>query len=154
MPVVHIVAPARVGAVEWLATDEDAARTEAELRALQAEWVLQGKAQVDGEAGDSDAVLAAKDALRRFPADEILLVGGAGEDGGTESSIRQLGLPVRRVPAATRARERKRLREAMRALARGGSKATPFVLFVAVNGALLMLAGLIALVVLLVLWLR
>ena len=151
---VHIVAPARVSAVEWLATDEDAARTDAEVRALQAEWALQGEAQVEGEAGDADAVLAAKDALRRFPADEILLVGGASEDGGTEASIRELGLPVQRIPATAQLRERRGLREALRALARGESKATPFVLFVAVNAALLALAGVIALVVLLVLWLR
>jgi hypothetical protein len=43
------------------------------------------------------------------------------------------------------------LRESARARAVGRSKATPFVFFVAVNMALLVLAALIALVVLLVL---
>jgi hypothetical protein len=38
-PSLHVVAPARVEPLEWLATDEDEARAEAEVRALEAEWV-------------------------------------------------------------------------------------------------------------------
>jgi hypothetical protein len=37
---VHVVAPTRVGMLDWLATDEDAARTTAEVQALEAEWAL------------------------------------------------------------------------------------------------------------------
>jgi hypothetical protein len=48
-------------------------------------------------------------------------------------------------------RGRRRLREAIRALARGESRATPFVLFAGVNLTLLALAGVITVVVLLVL---
>jgi hypothetical protein len=53
--VVH-VAPARVGALEWLATDEDDARQQAHVRVLAAEWTLADQAQVQGEAGDVDPV--------------------------------------------------------------------------------------------------
>jgi hypothetical protein len=45
------------------------------------------------------------------------------------------------------------LREAIRGLARGRSRATPLVLFPGVNLALLVLAALITLVVLFILWL-
>ena len=147
----RVVAPAHVSVAQWLATDEDAARLEAETRVLETEWALGDEAQVEGEAGESDPVLAAEDALRTFPADEILLVGGGSEDGGVERSLRELGLPVTRVPAGERVRGRRRLRDAIRALARGESRATPFVLFAGVNLTLLALAGVITVVVLLVL---
>jgi ADP-ribose pyrophosphatase YjhB (NUDIX family) len=71
---VHVVAPTRVGMLDWLATDEDAARATAEVQALEAEWALADDADVEGEAGDVDPVLAVEDALRRFDADEIVLV--------------------------------------------------------------------------------
>ena len=150
-PSVRLVAPAHVSAVEWLATDEDDARIEAETRVLAAEWALHGDGDVGGEAGEADPVLAVEDALRTFQADEILVVGGASRNGGFERSLRKLGLPVTRVPAGERARGRRPLREAMRALRRGENRATPFVLFAGVNLALLALAALISAVVLVVL---
>lgn len=151
-PSVRLVAPAHVSAAQWLATDEDAARIEAETRLLQTEWALRDEAEVEGEAGEADPVLAVEDALRTFPADEIVIVGGGGEDGGVERSLRELGLPVSRVPAGEPVRARRHRRETIRALARGKNKATPFVLFAGVNVALLALAALISVVVLLVLF--
>lgn len=71
-PNVHVVAPTQVGPLEWLATDEDDARAEAGARALEAEWMLTTEADVGAETGDVDPVLAVEDALRKFPADEIL----------------------------------------------------------------------------------
>ena len=59
-----------------------------------------------------------------------------------------------RVPVGARIRQRRPLREAIRALASGKSRATPFVLFAGVNLALLALAGLITVVVLLALLAR
>jgi hypothetical protein len=150
-PSVRVVAPARVGAVEWLATDEDAARAAAETRVLQTEWALRGEVEIEGEAGESDPVLAAEDALRTFPADEILLVGAGRENGGIERSLRELGVPVTRVPAGERVRKRRPLREAMRTLARGESRTTPFVLFAGVNLVLLAATAAISVTVLLVL---
>jgi hypothetical protein len=152
-PNVHVVAPTRVGALEWLATDEDDARVKAEARALEAEWLLADRADVEAEAGDVDPVLAVEDALRSFPADEILLVGEASEDGALERSLRRFGLPVTWLGVAPTAGSRNLLRDAARGLAAGRSKATPFVVFAGVNLFLLLLAVVISLVALLVVWL-
>jgi hypothetical protein len=151
---VHVVAPSRVGMLDWLATDEDAARATAEVQALEAEWTLAGGADVEGEAGDVDPVVAVEDVLRRFDADEILLVGGASENGGIEDALKRLDRPVSRLDVDAPVRERSSLREFGRAIRAGRSKATPFVFFASVNLALLALAGAISLIVLLILWLR
>lgn len=149
---VHVVAPTRVGPLEWLATDEDDARREADTRALVAEWTLHDQAEVEGEAGDVDPILAVEDALRSFPADEILIVGGASENGSLEASLRQFGLPVTRLGGSLPTPDHQQLRENTHAIVGGRSKATPFVFFAGVNLALLALAALITAIVVLVLW--
>jgi hypothetical protein len=141
---VHVVAPMQVGSLQWLATDEDGAREDAEVRAVHAESAI-AVADVDAETGDPDPVLAVEDALRIFPADEILLVADSTADGEVEDSLRQFGLPVSRVPRAPRIGRRSSVREFLLAVAAGRSQATPFVLLVAVA---LFLVGLSALVVL------
>jgi hypothetical protein len=151
---VHVVAPTRVGMLDWLATDEDAARATAEVQALEAEWALADDADVEGEAGDVDPLLAVEDALRRFDADEIVLVGGASENGGIEDALKRLDRPVSRLDDHAPVRERNARREFGRAIRAGRSKATPFVLFAGVNLALLGLAAAISLIVLVILWLR
>jgi hypothetical protein len=78
---------------------------------------------------------------------------GSRQDGGLEASLRSFGLPVTRVPTSAPVRPRNPLREAVRGLTSGRSKATPFVVFAGVNLFLLALAALIALLVLLVVWL-
>jgi hypothetical protein len=150
---VRVVAPTRAGLLEWLATDEDRARLEAEGRALESEWILSDEAEIKGEAGDVDPVLAVEDALRSFDADEILLVGGAAEDGGLEASLRRFGVPVSRLDQSVPVRGKSQVREFARGIRSGRSKATPFVVFASVNLALLVLAALIALVVILIVWL-
>ncbi len=154
-PHVYVVAPAHVGPLHWLATDEQAAREEAGVRALEAEWILSGEAAVGGgEAGEADPTLAVEDALRRFPAEEILLVGGGAADSSLQASLRRLGVPttwVGRPPPAGGSRSR--LRVAVRALASGRSRATPFVAFAGANLALLLIGVLITVVVALILWL-
>lgn len=152
-PHVRVVAPTRAGLLEWLATDEDRARSEAEVRALESEWFLLDEAEIEGGAGDVDPVLAVEDVLRSFDADEILLVGGAAEDGGLEASLRRFGLPVSRLEQSVPVRRRSRVREFARGIRSGRSKATPFVVFASVNLTLLVLAALIALVVILIVWL-
>jgi hypothetical protein len=152
-PKVHVVAPASVGPLEWLATDEDAARAEASIRGLEAEWSLAEDADVGSGPGEADPVQATEDALRSFSADEILLVGGAAEDGGLEAALRRFGLPVVWIRGSEPVRPRNRLRDAVRGLTSGRSRMTPFVAFVAANLALLVLSALISLVVLLLLWL-
>ncbi|HYZ79474.1 MAG TPA: hypothetical protein VE596_19095 [Gaiellaceae bacterium] len=151
---VRVVAPTRVGTLEWVATDEDEARRQAERRALEAEWMLEDEAEVQAEAGDVDPVLAVEDALHGFEADEILLVGRPADDGVLEAALRRTGLPVRWLGQPPPPVRHPELREAIRAILAGRSRATPFAYFVAVNLALLALGAAITALVLLVLWLR
>lgn len=154
LPNVYVVAPAHVGPLHWLATDEQAAREEAGVRVLEAEWMLSDEAAVGGEAGEADPVLAVEDALRRFPADEILLVGGSAADSSLESSLRRQPVPstwVGRSPPPDG--RRSRLRDAVGGLVSGRSGATPFVAFAGANLALLLIGLLITLVVVLIVWL-
>jgi hypothetical protein len=148
---VYVVAPALVGSLDWLATAEDDAYREAEVRAFDAEWTLVDQAEVDGEAGDADPVQAVEDALRRFPADAILIAGAAA-DPDLEAALRPFGLPVARLEGP-RVPRRSRPYRTLRALAAGRNSATPFVLFAGVNTALLLVGLALSLVALLVLWL-
>ena len=146
-PNVYVVAPMHVGPLHWLATDEQDARDEASVRALEAEWIL-GQEAVGGEAGEADPTLAIEDALRRFAADEILLVGGP-PDESLVASIRSLGVPI----AYAERGGAGRLRETVRGLTSGRSAATPFVAFVGANLALLALGVVLTLIVVVIVWL-
>ena len=150
-PRVYVVAPSNVGPLHWLATDEQAARDEAGVRALEAEWILADEASVGGGAGEADPALAVEDALRSFPADEILVVGGTTADRGLMESLRTAGVPVTWVGAQPPAGGR--LSAAVRGLTSGRSEATPFVAFVAANLGLLLIGVAITLVVVLIVWL-
>jgi hypothetical protein len=153
-PNLYVVAPAHVGPLHWLATDERAAREEASVRALEAEWMLSDEAAVSGEAGEADPILAVEDALRRFPADEILVVGGTAADNSLQSSLRRLHVPITWVGRSPpTGRQRSRLREVVPGLASGRSSATPFVGVAGANLALLLIGLLITLVVALIVWL-
>jgi len=147
---IHVVAPAMVGAFDWLATAEDDAHRQAEARVLAAEWTLADAGEIDGEGGDVDPVQAVEDALRAFPADEILIAGSAA-DVDVEAALRRFGLPVSRVEPPPGGRHWVVYR-ALRGLAAGRDGATPFVLFVGVNAAFLLAGLLLSLVVLLILW--
>ena len=147
---IHVVAPALVGPLDWLATAEDGAHRQAEVRAFETEWTLSGDADVEGGAGDGDPVQAVEDALREFPADEILIAGRS-VDADLERALRRFGLPVTRLAGAPSSRRAWPVR-GLRGLAAGHANATPFVLFFGVNAALFVLAILLSLVVLLVLW--
>jgi hypothetical protein len=145
---VHVVAPTKPGALHWLATDEGEARSEAAARGIGAEWSLAHDIDVAGEVGETDPLLAVEDALQTFPADEILLVEDPERDDGLETSLQRYGLPVTRVPSATRPARHAPWREAVRSLVGGRSDATPFVAFVGANVALFVLAALISVVAL------
>ncbi len=147
---VHLVAPALVGPLDWLATADDAAHRRAEVRVLEAEWTLAGEVDVDGDAGDVDPIQAVEDALREFAADEILIAGAADRD--LVVALQALGLPVSLLEE-TPYRRRSAPYRALRGLAGGHDDATPFILFFGVNAALLLAGILLSLVVLLVLWL-
>jgi hypothetical protein len=79
---VRVVAPAsNVSPLKWLANDEDEARDEAAEIAGQAEQAVEPEAaRVEAEVGDSDPVQAIEDALRSFPAEEVLVVTHPGDD--------------------------------------------------------------------------
>jgi hypothetical protein len=79
---VRVVAPAsNISALQWLANDEDDARDEAAEIAGRAEQAAEPvAARVEVEIGDSDPVRAIEDALRSFPAGEILVVTHRGDD--------------------------------------------------------------------------
>ena len=147
---VQVVAPARVSTLEWLATDEDGARVEADRRAGVAECSLADYAEVGRTVGDPDPVLAAEDALQTFHADEILLVESPEADDGLEASLQRLGLPVERVPARPHLPVPKPGHEFARSLSGGRNPATPLVVFAGVNLFLLALGAVIAAVVVVV----
>jgi hypothetical protein len=147
---VHVVAPAQVRPLDWFATADDRAQQAAEVRVLEAEWTLAEEAEVEGGAGDVDALQAVEDALRGFAADEIL-VAGSGAGPGLEEALTRFGLPVARVgPAPAPAGL---LRRTYEGLAAGRSDVVPFAVFVGVNTALLLLSILLALIVGLIVWL-
>jgi hypothetical protein len=96
-----VVAPAAdVSPLEWLASDEDSARAEAEQVAEESADAVRGGARVEAEVGDTDPVQAIEDALRTFRADEIVVVTPPGEDANwlekdTGAAARErFGLPV------------------------------------------------------------
>ena len=87
--------------LDWLATDEDEARREADERAAHMEKAVAPEAErVEAEVGDSDPVQAIEDALRTCPADELLLVtrrdddAGWLEEGAAAEALARFSLPV------------------------------------------------------------
>jgi hypothetical protein len=99
---VRVVAPASdLSPLQWLATDEDEARGEAADIARSTERAVQSEAgRVETEVGDSDPVQAIEDALRQFPADELIVVTRKGDDAGwlekdsAEEASERFGVPV------------------------------------------------------------
>jgi hypothetical protein len=98
---IRIVTPAaHLSPLEWLASDEDRARKEAEEVARDASEAVEGAGRVEAEVGDTDPLQAIEDALRTFRADELLVVTPPAEDAGwlEEASAKEVfgrfGLPV------------------------------------------------------------
>ncbi len=81
---IRVVAPAAdVSPLQWLASDEDEARAEAAAKAEEsARAVAPEAASTEAEVGDVDPVQAIEDALREFPADEVLVVTRPGGEAG------------------------------------------------------------------------
>ena len=147
---VHVVATTVVGPVDWLANADDAAHVRAERRVAEAEHALDGLVEVSGEAGDIDPLQAVTDALREFPADDIVVTGAAA-DIGLDEALTRFGLPVYRVgpPPGRAARVNREIRE----ITRGRDAGKLVRLIVGFNVAVLVAAILISLFGLLVLWL-
>ena len=105
---VRIVAPAtEVSALDWLTNAEDDARAEATRAAEQTAKALgdETRVEVDRTGQNTDAAENVRDALRQFPADEIVVVSDAdGDDNWLEQeAVREAlaapGVPVRRIGA-------------------------------------------------------
>jgi hypothetical protein len=97
---VRVVSPASdVSRLEWLANDEDSARAEAERKAVQTAREADADV-VDAGAGDPDPVQAIEDALREWPADEVLVVTPPEEranwleSDAAQGARERLGVPV------------------------------------------------------------
>ncbi len=95
-----VASPAKLSPLQWLASDEDAARSDAAAAAADSARAVAGEAAVETEVGDSDPVQAIEDALRTFPADQVLVVTPPGDeanwleqDAGAEARDR-FGVPV------------------------------------------------------------
>jgi hypothetical protein len=71
---VRVISPASdVSRLEWLANDEDEARAEAGRRAEQTARSADANI-VDAGVGDPDPLKAIEDALREWPADEVVVI--------------------------------------------------------------------------------
>jgi hypothetical protein len=94
-----VVAPASdISRLDWLTNAEDDARTQAAGRAD--ELAEAPTDDVESRVGDSDPVKAIEDALRTFPADELIVVTLPDEDaawlekGSGETALSRFSLPV------------------------------------------------------------
>jgi hypothetical protein len=99
---VAVVAPAADASIlEWLTDDDERAREEALRRAAESAAVeALGARVVSVEVGDPDPVVAVRDALAKFPADELVVVTRP-KDSATwlekpllTGELEQFGLPV------------------------------------------------------------
>jgi hypothetical protein len=93
---VLILAPALNAPLDKLAVDVANARAAAARRLeTSLDRLRRAGLEARGSVGDSNPMLAIEDALREFPADEILVVAGAETDGELASELRQrLDRPV------------------------------------------------------------
>jgi hypothetical protein len=97
---VHIVAPApHTSRLQRLTGAVDEARAEAEGVAREAAEAVKGTASVETEVGDPNPLQAIEDALRSFPADELIIVTRPGseadwvEEDRTQETLERLGVP-------------------------------------------------------------
>jgi hypothetical protein len=95
-----VVAPASdISRLDWLTNADDDARTDAAERADELAEAAPSD-DVQSRVGDSDPLKAIEDALRTFPADELIVVTLADEDAGWlekgsgEKALDRFSLPV------------------------------------------------------------
>jgi hypothetical protein len=95
-----VVAPASgISRLNWLTNAEDDARVDAAERAEELAEAAPTD-DVESRVGDSDPVKAIEDALRSFPADELIVVTLPDEDaswlekGAAETALDRFALPV------------------------------------------------------------
>lgn len=88
---VLVLVPARIGFLDRWASDVESARHTAQER-LVATVAALAKAGIAAEArvGDEDIVQATEDQLQSFPATEVVLVGGSGDEDGIDAAAAEL----------------------------------------------------------------
>jgi len=103
---VHIVAPApHTSRLQRLTGAVDEARAEADDIAREAAEAVKPTASVETEVGDPNPLQAIEDALRTFPADELIIVARPGSEADwlekdrTQETLERLGLPVTHLAA-------------------------------------------------------
>jgi hypothetical protein len=103
---VRVLAPASgISRLDWLTNAEDDARADAGSLADKTAEAAP-TADVQARVGDSDPVKAIEDALREFPADEVLVITGPNdeaswlESGSGETAQTRFRLPIRLVTVA------------------------------------------------------
>jgi hypothetical protein len=106
---VLLLAPAlNTRLAHWL-SDLRSARQDAQRRlAVSLATLAAAGADARGQVGDSDPVQAVEDALRTFPAQEVVFVTGPGGDEAVEEVRRRLDRPVRSLEAGRRVAQRER----------------------------------------------
>ena len=100
---IRVVAPAaQVSWLDWLTNAEDDARAEAGQAAEEvADAAGDARVQVDSTSQNTDAAQNVADALRNFPADEIVVLTRPGEDAtwleddAARKALEAHGIPVR-----------------------------------------------------------
>jgi ABC-type sugar transport system substrate-binding protein len=106
---IRVVAPATdVSWLDWLTNAEDDARREAREAAERTASAVEGEAsvEIDRTSQDTEAAQAIRDALRNFPADEIVVLTRPGEDTtwledeAVRAALDAHGIPVRHVELA------------------------------------------------------
>jgi hypothetical protein len=95
-----VVVPAsKISKLDWLTNAEDDARAEAAQRAEEVAEAVPGD-DVETRVGDSDPVKAIEDALRDFPAEELIVLTRPNEEadwleeGSGEEAQKRFSLPV------------------------------------------------------------
>ncbi|MGZ4336854.1 MAG: hypothetical protein ACXVRK_02695 [Gaiellaceae bacterium] len=95
-----VVAPASgISRLDWLTNADSDARTDATKRAGEVAEAAPSD-DVESQVGDSDPVKAIEDALRSFPADEVIIATLPDEDAGwlekgsAETALDRFSLPV------------------------------------------------------------
>ncbi len=103
---IKVVSPAaKLSRLDWLTNDEDEARREAATTAVQTANAVPHAAEA--EIGDPDPVQAIEDALREWPADEVVVVTSVRRRGHVARGARgRDALPNPRPGHATRPRRR------------------------------------------------
>lgn len=105
---IRVVAPAaKISWLDWLTNAEDDARAEADQAAGNvAEAAGEARVQVDSTSRNTDAAENVADALRNFPADEIVVLTRPGddttwlEDEAVRAALDAHGIPVRHLELA------------------------------------------------------